>query len=185
MSSQTGPAAASNLWVVESGKATGLWGVGMFVATMCSKAFGLHPAVATLAQRTGDFLTALILVGPQINAAVLRSQSALGMLCGLATGLLTTGASTYYNRALVMLASLLLPVPASLLLETMPWWPARQSFVPYSSHSRHMFAGGALTTLLVCGHSSFAGCGWRTRHRDGIDVSLSGDNDCYFSVVPL
>ena len=79
----------------------------MFVATMCSKAFGLHPAVATLAQRFGDFMTALVLVGPQINAAVLRSQSTLGVLCGLATGLLTTGASTYYNRALVRLADVL------------------------------------------------------------------------------
>eukprot|EP01043_Picozoa_sp_COSAG02_P076759 COSAG02_NODE_16466_length_1081_cov_0.734216_1_plen_116_part_00 len=108
MSSHTGPAAASNLWLVESGKATGLWGVGMFVATMCSRAFGLHPAVATLAQRAGDFLTALTLVGPQMNVSVLRTQSALGVLCGLATGLLTTGASTYYNRALVTLANLLL-----------------------------------------------------------------------------
>jgi hypothetical protein len=102
--SHTAPARASNEWVVESGKATGLWGAGMFVAALCSKLFGLHPAVATLAQRTGDFLTALILVGPQVNAAVLRSQSALGVLCGLVTGLITTGASTYYNRALVKLA---------------------------------------------------------------------------------
>jgi hypothetical protein len=107
MSGHTGPAAASNLWLVESGKATGLWGVGMFVAAMCSKAFGLHPAVATLAQRAGDFMTALMLAGPQMNAAVLRSQSALGVLCGVATGLLTTFASTYYNRALVRLADLL------------------------------------------------------------------------------
>lgn len=110
--SHTAPARASNEWVVESGKATVLWGAGMFVAALCSKLFGLHPAVATLVQRTGDFLTALILVGPQVNAAVLRSQSALGVLCGLVTGLLTTGASTFYNRALVRLADLRACVPA-------------------------------------------------------------------------
>ena len=95
------PAAAGSAWLIESGKATGLWGVGMFVASLCSKQFGLNPAVAALAQRTGDFVTALILVGPQVNATMLKSQSILGVLCGLATGLLTTGASTFYNRALV------------------------------------------------------------------------------------
>ena len=102
-------AAASTTWLIESGKATGLWGVGMFVASLCSKQFGLNPAVAALAQRTGDFVTALILVGPQVNATMLKSQSILGVLCGLATGLLTTGASLFYNRALVESPANLLP----------------------------------------------------------------------------
>ena len=87
--------------VVESAKATGLWGLGMFVAALCSRKFGLSVEAATLAQRSGDFFTALLLIGPSLNMKMIRSQSPLGLLCGLSTGLITTGASTFYNRALV------------------------------------------------------------------------------------
>ena len=42
-----------------------------------------------------------LLIGPSLNMNMIRSQSPLGLLCGLSTGLITTGASTFYNRALV------------------------------------------------------------------------------------
>ena len=164
--SHTAPARASNEWVVESGKATGLWGAGMFVAALCSKLFGLHPAVATLAQRTGDFLTALILVGPQVNATVLRSQSALGVLCGLVTGLITTGASTYYNRALVKLAEGAC-VPA-----------CRRAHFRACPSASCLLTGRAIP--IVC-----AGCRWGSGRSNGIDVALSGDHDLVISSLPL
>jgi hypothetical protein len=78
-----------------------LRGVGMFAAALCSKQFNLNPAVSVLAQRSGDFLTALVLVAPSLRVDVLKSQSPLGVLCGLSTGLINTGAATYYTRAMV------------------------------------------------------------------------------------
>ena len=79
-------AAATQAWLGDGVRATGLWGVGMFVAALCTKQFGLSVGVAALSQRLGDLLTALLFVGPRhLRPSVLRTESTAGSAPATAT----------------------------------------------------------------------------------------------------
>jgi hypothetical protein len=49
-------------WLVESSKATTLWGVSLFVNSLCSKWYKMDGHAMTLFSRSGDCATAVFLL---------------------------------------------------------------------------------------------------------------------------
>eukprot|EP01052_Picozoa_sp_SAG31_P042064 SAG31_NODE_6560_length_1974_cov_2.083733_4_plen_107_part_00 len=47
-------------WLVESGKATGLWGLALFLNTLLNRSFGMDASSMTLFGRIGDCITAIV-----------------------------------------------------------------------------------------------------------------------------
>ena len=43
-------------WLVDAGAATGLWGVGMFLASMTTKFFGLDPTIVRSTSRIQHYV---------------------------------------------------------------------------------------------------------------------------------